>query len=322
LTISAGDASVEPIANWENLELGMLEEFCRPEDECVVVAEPQPIFAACDKAGGIEADSQVTTRSRGDVRPSVAGAVSSAPKRARDDGLARSPVAPNPYGPELFEIIASQWHQMDEADVPRSFEEDAMLPIPVMTAPPCNFGLPAPGPIAAANSGAPASAEVAMRPQHPAPTGIPWPVFAPSEPVATPAIEVVHEVTFPWPVFAPLEPNTRKEAAIASGLTGTAGPIPLAAFDQSGPAPPPATIGASEQGVAVSVGPRTDCRPSPANEPGVAAARQRTDLESSGARDQSLPEPRWGQAVQLTRAAVYAWMKVLAGPAVVEVTSR
>lgn len=40
------------------------------------------------------------------------------------------------------------------------------------------------------------------------------------------------------------------------------------------------------------------------------------------ARESSTPETRWGQALHLTCEAVVAWMKVLAGPALVEVSAR
>jgi hypothetical protein len=54
--------------------------------------------------------------------------------------------------------------------------------------------------------------------------------------------------------------------------------------------------------------------------PVFAPAEQAAD--QAIARESSMPETRWGQAVHLTRAAVVAWMKVLAGPALVEVSAR
>ena len=45
-------------------------------------------------------------------------------------------------------------------------------------------------------------------------------------------------------------------------------------------------------------------------------------IEPAIARESSTPETRWNQAVHLTREAMFAWMKVLTGPAVVEVSAR
>jgi hypothetical protein len=54
--------------------------------------------------------------------------------------------------------------------------------------------------------------------------------------------------------------------------------------------------------------------------PVFASPEQSTD--QAIVRESSTPETRWGQAIHLTREALVAWMKVLAGPALVEVRAR
>lgn len=63
---------------------------------------------------------------------------------------------------------------------------------------------------------------------------LPWPAFAPTEPVAKSPTKVVHETTVPWPVFAPVE---ARDDALASETALPRNATPAVTASQSAPIP-------------------------------------------------------------------------------------
>jgi hypothetical protein len=88
-----------------------------------------------------------------------------------------------------------------------------------------------------------------------------------------------------------------------------AGGIPWPAFAPVDPSTPASTEMAHQATV-----------PWPVFAPGDSTAEAQAEIFAGSAP--TAPQASWGQAVQLTRQAVFAWMKVLAGPALVEVSAR
>ncbi len=104
---------------------------------------------------------------------------------------------------------------------------------------------------------------------------IPWPAFAPEEPIARPSTAVVvRETTVPWPVFAPAESSIDHDAGSLTDRRDVVYPA------------------------IASTQPTTVSPPRPG------------------------PDSSWGQAINLTRQAVCAWMGVLVKTGSVQVTAR
>jgi hypothetical protein len=156
---------------------------------------------------------------------------------------------------------------------------------------------------------------------------LPRDVFAPAQSTAVvtlpravraPARETVL-ADLPVNVFAPPAVNAEPQSHVANesepGLTLgviveaeaeilSASQRQIASVDESAQAS--AAIGSRSQ---TPIDPRAACPEKTSAAPGATA---------SG----SFPQPEFGDAVELTREALFAWMKVLAGPAVVDVTTR
>jgi len=144
-------------------------------------------------------------------------------------------------------------------------------------------------------------------------------VFAPAEPIAEPVKEVACVTTLPWPVFAPIDPAAELSTGMAADSRGATEGIQAAPSPPSGSDADRTAIASLEDGSPVPSW--ADSLSSPVIE-AEHTALDKVQFDSSSSRGRSSSAACWGQAVQLTSEAMHAWMKVLTGPALVEVTAR
>jgi hypothetical protein len=321
-TTGSSPVPVEPIASCEDVEVGFLADLCRSEAEWVNDAGPPALNAARKQDSRSDASFAVSREGRADVERVVPDASRQCGADAPALNFASGVVATNAYGPELFDAIAAQWDQHDDVDSPTRAKQAAATAVLAGSAHSSAAAVPASAPEAPPIAGAPAVVESALRSDEASASGIPWPVFAPIGPLSPPAIEVAHEMTVPWPVFAPVEPAVEPTAAKSAGASRTPESSVIGPPEMFTAAACQPEIVSQEQGSSVWLGLSTESPPSPWTDLENPAAGPKAGSHDRSDRGGWSPDARWGQAVELTREAVCAWMKVLAGPAVVEITAR
>jgi hypothetical protein len=212
------------------------------------------------------------------------------------------------YGADLFAAIDDKLDQIEANDTSAVAHKVACNWLESESAPPA-VGDP--------NAIAVTAAQDDVQRQETASAQIPWPVFAPEKSVAELATRGAEVIEVPWPVFAPSEQAVRqpnvvfagsKECGVPRDSTSTA-PAVLLAANPSVTETPKLTPdwGRKCPSSIVSV------EPVPSTNGSAVAPTP---------RESCFGETRWTQAVHLTREAVVAWMKVLAGPALVEVSAQ
>ena len=216
---SATLARSEPIVLRDGIEPELPAVLCGVSDEDDV--EPLPIAVASQP--GEENDPTafgtfVSGESGDDAgRDETADSPISGAVTAPIVAAGIQPVAAND-GTELFEGIACQTHFNDddaglfaEGPSPTVFDDSSILSVVTEPATPL---IPA----------APAVVVESTPHSQVRVTAIPWPVFAPVEPMVQPTTRVAQEQTVPWPVFAPTnatnDPNLAPESRSSATASG------------------------------------------------------------------------------------------------------
>ncbi len=200
------------------------------------------------------------------------------------------------YGPDLFAAIDDQLARFDRDQLPVTNDvitaASTVLAHERITA-----------------DGSPTVATEAPAIRQPLPT-IPWPVFAADTSIGNCESTQVTRAEIPWPVFAPAaQPEPNDAPLVASNEDGAAifeRVISLTRIEMI-----------AQTVIASSNSPdrrKNEMAAKPLETPGTAGLHTSRDVGSS--------QSNWGNAVQLTREAMVAWMKVLAGPAVVQMSAR
>jgi hypothetical protein len=211
------------------------------------------------------------------------------------------------YGPDLFASIEYQLSQIDQNTKLPTADEAANLPFECPNAPP-SFVAP--------SQATDVGAQSDVQPSDIASPSIPWPIFAPEDSDSQPETRIAQEIQVPWPVFAPSEPAPGQANTFTTdssdGTATLASPPTVAERSE--------TVQAALTSMEAPALANRSVR-SPSND---SCERSSSTIDDAGLhtlREAYSPENRWGQAVQLTREAVVAWMKVLVGPALVKVSA-
>jgi len=309
----------EPVPRSENLDLAFLEELCRKVDKGMADGRPGVVAGlARDEISQAAGHSQVSIDTGGYIEPLAQDATSNQAQGFPTGGeTAQVPTAV--HGSDLLDAVACQLAEWDEGNAANSLVAAANPTVVAATIPSSIVLPPETAARAAATAPAVTIAESPTPPHAPAGSGLPWPVFAQAEPIARPANEAADATAVPWPVFAAIEQaaGTGTEIAALSttftdGIEGT----PSQPSRSTSAQPAMASIQKATQvppGVDSSVWALIELDDATLDE-----TESRGLLSHGG----SSPEASWGQAVQLTREAMFAWIKVLAGPALVDVSSR
>jgi hypothetical protein len=211
------------------------------------------------------------------------------------------------YGTDLFASIEYQLSQIDQSTKLPTANEAANLPFECPNTPPS---------VVAPSLATDVGAQSDVQRSDIASPSIPWPIFAPEDSDSQPETRIAHEIQVPWPVFAPSEP-----------IPGQANTFTTDSSDGTATLASPPTVAERSETVQPALtsleAPALASRSvrSPSNDSSEPSSSTIDDAGLHTSREAYSPENRWGQAVQLTREAVVAWMKVLAGPALVKVSA-